>query len=77
MSVINLTSLADTEAFANRVAKRLRKGDVVTLAGDLGADTINSGSGMDWVDYSGSNAGVTVDLTTGAGAGGAGGRDRG
>lgn len=37
MSAINLTSLADTEAFAKRVARRLRKGDVVTLAGDLGA----------------------------------------
>lgn len=37
MSAINLTSLEDTERFAQRIAARLRRGDVVTLAGDLGA----------------------------------------
>ena len=41
-----------------------------TIVGDLGADTINAGQGMDWVDYSGSTAGVTVDLVAGSGAGG-------
>lgn len=41
-----------------------------TIVGDLGADTISTGQGLDWVDYSGSTAGVTVDLAAGTGAGG-------
>lgn len=35
--MINLSSLDDTRAFAQRVAMRLRAGDVVTLAGEVGA----------------------------------------
>lgn len=41
-----------------------------TIVGDLGADTISGGTGVDWADYSGSTAGVTVDLSAGTGAGG-------
>ena len=41
-----------------------------TIVGDLGADTISASTGMDWADYSGSNAGVAVDLIAGTGAGG-------
>ena len=33
-----------------------------TIAGDEGADSLNGGEGRDWVDYSGSDAGVTVSL---------------
>lgn len=41
-----------------------------TLVAGAGADSLNGGQGMDFVDYSGSNAGVTVDLAAGTGAGG-------
>lgn len=41
-----------------------------TITGDLGSDTINASQGLDWMDYSGSNAGVTVDLVAGSGTGG-------
>jgi tRNA threonylcarbamoyl adenosine modification protein YjeE len=37
MSVISLSSLADTQALAARIAARVRVGDVITLTGDLGA----------------------------------------
>ncbi|MGO1078944.1 hypothetical protein [Inquilinus sp. CA228] len=45
-------------------------GDDVLLGG-LGADTLEGGAGMDTVSYADSAAGVTVDLQTGHGAGGA------
>lgn len=41
-----------------------------TLVAGAGAELLDGGSGMDFVDYSGSNAGVTVDLAAGTGAGG-------
>ncbi|WP_419741244.1 hypothetical protein [Ruegeria sp.] len=41
-----------------------------TLIGGAGADTINGGSGRDTVDYSGSPAGVTIDLASGTASGG-------
>ncbi|MGO4125379.1 calcium-binding protein [Inquilinus sp. YAF38] len=41
-----------------------------TLIGGAGADAINGNGGVDTVDYSGSSAGVTVDLTAGTGVGG-------
>ena len=41
-----------------------------TLVGDLGADTLAAGQGMDWADYSGSTAGVTIDLAAGTASGG-------
>lgn len=41
-----------------------------TLIGGPGADRLDGGADIDTVDYSGSNAGVTVNLVTGAGAGG-------
>ena len=34
------------------------------IEGSLGADTLNGGGGFDTVDYTGSNAAVTVNLTT-------------
>ena len=37
------------------------------LTGGAGADTLDGGAGIDTVSYSGSNAGVTVRLLTGAG----------
>jgi tRNA threonylcarbamoyl adenosine modification protein YjeE len=37
MSVISLSSLADTQALAERLAVKVRVGDVLTLTGDLGA----------------------------------------
>ncbi|CCD01082.1 protein of unknown function (plasmid) [Azospirillum baldaniorum] len=40
------------------------------LKGGAGADTLEGGAGADTADYSGSDAGVTVDLTTGTGLGG-------
>ncbi|UKJ76024.1 calcium-binding protein [Azospirillum brasilense] len=40
------------------------------LKGGAGADTLEGGGGADTADYSGSDAGVTVDLTTGTGLGG-------
>lgn len=39
-----------------------------TLRGAAGADTLNGGSGIDTATYAGSNAGVAVDLSTGAAA---------
>ena len=41
-----------------------------TLAGGAGADLLNGGAGRDTLDYGGSNAGVTVNLATGAVSGG-------
>ncbi|WP_135448544.1 Hint domain-containing protein [Tabrizicola caldifontis] len=41
-----------------------------TLVSGAGADSLNGGQGMDFVDYSASGAGVTVDLAAGTGAGG-------
>ena len=40
------------------------------LFGDTGADQMDGGSGIDWVSYQESDAGVTVNLTDGAGEGG-------
>jgi Ca2+-binding RTX toxin-like protein len=40
------------------------------LVGGTGADTLIGGNGVDVADYSGSTAGVKVNLTTGTGAGG-------
>ncbi|MFE8583487.1 cadherin domain-containing protein [Sphingomonas sp. NCPPB 2930] len=40
------------------------------LAGLGGADVLDGGNGFDTADYSASGAGVTVDLSTGTGAGG-------
>ncbi|WP_162003449.1 calcium-binding protein [Microvirga tunisiensis] len=40
------------------------------LVGGEGADVLDGGAGADLVDYSGSAAGVVVDLTTGTGQGG-------
>jgi Ca2+-binding RTX toxin-like protein len=44
-------------------------GDDILVSG-AGADTLIGGSGIDLADYSASNAGVTVNLTTGSGSGG-------
>ena len=41
-----------------------------TLDGGSGADTLDGGTGIDVADYSGSSAGVTVDLATGSGSSG-------
>jgi Ca2+-binding RTX toxin-like protein len=41
-----------------------------TLIGGAGADTLTGNGGVDTADYSGSGAGVTVDLTAGTGVGG-------
>jgi Ca2+-binding RTX toxin-like protein len=41
-----------------------------TLIGGEGADVLNGGNGTDLADYSASVSGVTVNLTTGTGAGG-------
>ncbi len=41
-----------------------------TLVGGAGADVITGNGGIDTADYSGSGAGVTVDLTAGTGVGG-------
>src|SRR3546814_11274998 len=40
------------------------------LTGSTGADTLNGGAGVDRASYSGSNTGVTVNLTTRTGTGG-------
>ncbi len=40
------------------------------IIGGQGADTIEGGAGIDWAEYSGSSAGVTVNLLTGIGTGG-------
>lgn len=40
------------------------------LIGGAGADALDGGAGTDLADYSGSSAGVTVDLAAGTGAGG-------
>ncbi|MGH6950638.1 MAG: calcium-binding protein [Vitreimonas sp.] len=40
------------------------------MRGGAGADSLNGGAGVDTADYSASAAGVTVDLATGAAAGG-------
>lgn len=45
------------------------------LYGGAGADALNGGSGNDWARYDTSNAGVSVDLTTGSGFGGDAGGD--
>ena len=41
-----------------------------TLVGGAGADVLDAGQGMDFADYSGSGAGVNIDLAAGTGAGG-------
>lgn len=41
-----------------------------TLTGGAGADSLDGGTGMDYADYSGSSAGVNVDLGTGTYSGG-------
>jgi len=41
-----------------------------TLTGGLGADRLDGGTDVDVISYSGSSAGVSVNLTTGAGLGG-------
>ena len=41
-----------------------------TLNGGRGADKLDGGAGQDWASYAGSDAGVSVSLATGAGAGG-------
>lgn len=41
-----------------------------TLSGGIGADVLDGGEGVDLADYSGSDAGVSIDLTDGTGAGG-------
>ena len=41
-----------------------------TLIGGAGADVLDGGTGIDLVDFSGSSAGVGVNLTTGTGTGG-------
>ena len=38
------------------------------LSGGAGADSLVGGGGWDWLDYRGSNAGVSVNLATGRGA---------
>ncbi len=40
------------------------------LRGGAGADTLDGGAGSDWANYSGSSAGVTVNLATGTASGG-------
>ena len=40
------------------------------LEGGAGADSLDGGAGADWASYRGSNAGVTVNLGTGAAGGG-------
>ena len=40
------------------------------LEGDVGADRLYGGAGTDWVDYSQSSAGVTINLEAGTGIGG-------
>ena len=40
------------------------------IEGSLGADTLNGGGGFDTVDYTGSDAAVTVNLTTNTASGG-------
>ena len=40
------------------------------IEGSLGSDTLNGGGGFDTVDYTGSNAAVTVNLTTNTASGG-------
>ena len=40
------------------------------LTGGAGPDDLDGGDGIDWVSYSGSGAGVTVNLATGTGQGG-------
>jgi Ca2+-binding RTX toxin-like protein len=40
------------------------------IIGGKGADAIDGGAGIDWAEYSGSSAGVTVNLLTGIGTGG-------
>ncbi|KQT14485.1 hypothetical protein ASG40_19150 [Methylobacterium sp. Leaf399] len=46
------------------------RGGTDRLVGLGGADTLDGGDGSDTADYSGSNAAVVVDLTTGLGTGG-------
>ncbi len=41
-----------------------------TLSGGAGADSLVGSAGNDWVSYAASTSGVTVNLTTGLGAGG-------
>ena len=41
-----------------------------TLIGGAGADSLDGGAGIDTADYSGSESGVTVDLSAGTGTGG-------
>jgi Ca2+-binding RTX toxin-like protein len=45
-------------------------GDDDTLIGGEGGDYLDGGAGNDLIEYGASNAGVTVNLTTGTGAGG-------
>jgi len=75
----NITSSGDTLAgdIGNNLLVGLAGDDKISgddgndrIIGGQGADTIEGGAGIDWAEYSGSSAGVTVNLLTGIGTGG-------
>ena len=63
------TAMTSSMAVAGAIRFRVGDGDD-TLIGGAGADILDGGSGINTADYSGSNAGVSIDLETGAASGG-------
>ena len=69
---IALTNLGSDIIFGGDGRDEIRSGvDDDTLNGGRGADILDGGSGQDLADYSDSELGVSVNLATGSGAGGA------
>ncbi|MDQ1159332.1 Ca2+-binding RTX toxin-like protein [Sphingomonas sp. SORGH_AS 950] len=64
------SSMADTLTGTNGANTLTGGAGDDVLAGLGGADVLDGGNGFDTADYSASGAGVTVDLSTGTGAGG-------
>ena len=72
ISIENVIGTAYNDTLTgNASANVLRgRGGDDTLHGYAGADTLDGGDGSDTADYTGSGAGVTVNLATGVGSGG-------
>ncbi|MFJ4197586.1 calcium-binding protein, partial [Pseudomonas sp. NPDC089534] len=73
MAVINGTNGADTLAGTSGDDEINALGGNDVIRGSAGADKIDGGSGVDTVDYSGSSAGVAVEVRFGTGPAGKGG----
>ncbi|PTS93688.1 calcium-binding protein, partial [Pseudomonas sp. HMWF006] len=73
MAVINGTNGVDTLTGTSGDDEINALGGNDVIKGSAGADKIDGGVGFDTVDYSGSSAGINVDIRNGVGKPGIGG----